>query len=88
MFPINDEDRNEFEDSFRYYPDIETDDYRLTEIEDISLEDKKRFKAVAYLKRTTRPLFVSTRTSPTITSDKNYFTIVCLTYHKIVRITF
>lgn len=58
MFPINDEDRNEFEDSFRYYPDIETDDYRLTEIEDISLEDKKRFKAVAYLKRATRPRHV------------------------------
>ncbi|WP_025783341.1 hypothetical protein [Sporosarcina sp. D27] len=58
MFPINDEDRNEFEDSFRYYPDIETKDYRLTEIEDISLEDKKRFKAVAYLKRATRPRHV------------------------------
>ena len=55
MFPINDEDRNEFEDSFRYYPDIETDDYLITEIEDISLEDKKRFKAVVYLKRSIRP---------------------------------
>ena len=58
MFPINNEDRNEFEDSFRFYPDIETDDYYLTEIEDISLEDKKRFKAVAYLKRATRPRHV------------------------------
>ncbi|EJM6035841.1 hypothetical protein NOQ67_002151 [Enterococcus faecalis] len=54
MFPINDEARNEFEDSFRYYPDIETEDYRITEIEDISLEDKKRFKAVVYLKRAKR----------------------------------
>jgi len=58
MVPINDEDRNEFEDYFRYYPDIETDEYYLTEIEDISLEDKKRFKAVAYLKRATRPRHV------------------------------
>lgn len=58
MFPINDEVRNEFEDSFRYYPDIEAEDYYLTEIEDISLEDKKRFKAVAYLKRATRPRHV------------------------------
>jgi hypothetical protein len=55
MFPINDEDRNEFEDSFRYYPDIETTDYRITEIEDISVDDKKRFKAVVYLKRANRP---------------------------------
>ncbi|OTO65570.1 MULTISPECIES: hypothetical protein [unclassified Enterococcus] len=55
MFPINDEKRNEFEDSFRYYPDIETEDYRITEIEDISVEDKKRFKAVVYLKRAKRP---------------------------------
>jgi hypothetical protein len=55
MFPINDEDRNEFEDSFRYYPDIETEDYLITEIEDISLEGKKRFKAVVYLKRAKRP---------------------------------
>lgn len=55
MSPINDEDRNEFEDSFRYYPDIETEDYLVTEIEDISLENKKRFKAVVYLKRAKRP---------------------------------
>ncbi|MBU8568047.1 hypothetical protein KM914_16750 [Virgibacillus pantothenticus] len=55
MFPINDETRNEFEDSFRYYPDIETEDYRITEIEDISIDDKKRFKAVIYLMRAKRP---------------------------------
>lgn len=54
MLPINDEVRNEFEDSFRYYPDIETEDYRITEIEDISLEDQKRLKAVVYLKRAKR----------------------------------
>ncbi|MDT1957009.1 hypothetical protein MX629_01055 [Carnobacterium divergens] len=58
MFPINDEDRNEFEDSFRHYSDIENDDFYITEIEDISSEDKKRFKAVAYLKRAKRPKHV------------------------------
>ncbi|MEY8560187.1 hypothetical protein AALF85_05760 [Jeotgalicoccus halotolerans] len=58
MLPINDEDRNEFEDFFRYYPDIETDDYFVTEIEDVSLDDKKRFKCVVYLKRATRPSHV------------------------------
>lgn len=55
MFPINNEKRNEFEDLFRYYPDIVTEDYRVTEIEDISTEEKKRFKAVVYLKRAKRP---------------------------------
>ena len=55
MFPINDEERNEFEDNFRYYPDIENDDFYITEIEDISIGDTKRFKAVAYLKRAKRP---------------------------------
>ncbi|MBC2159702.1 hypothetical protein HCB21_07985 [Listeria booriae] len=55
MFPINDEARNEFEDNFRYYPDIENDDFYITEIEDISNSDEKRFKAVAYLKRAKRP---------------------------------
>ncbi|EUJ50897.1 hypothetical protein [Listeria fleischmannii] len=58
MYPINDEPRNEFEDSFRYYPEIETDDYRITEIEDISIEKEKRFKAVVYLKRAQRPTHV------------------------------
>ncbi len=58
MFPVNDEDRNEFEDAFRYYADIETDDYLITEIEDVSLENKKRFRAVAYLKRAKRPRHV------------------------------
>ena len=60
MSPINDETRNEFEDSFRYYPNIETEDYCITEIEDISLEDKKRFKVVVYLKRAKRPNHVKT----------------------------
>ncbi|MCB6202956.1 hypothetical protein [Extibacter muris] len=54
MFPVNDEDRNEFEDSFRYYPDMENEDFYITEIEDISNDYQKRFKAVAYLKRAKR----------------------------------
>ncbi|EGO5016466.1 hypothetical protein ACJX4N_002506 [Enterococcus faecalis] len=54
MFPINNEDRNEFEDNFRYYPDIESADFYITEIEDISTDEKKRFKAVVYLKRANR----------------------------------
>lgn len=54
MFPINDENRNEFEDNFRYYPDIETHDFFIKEIEDISNEEKKRLKAVVYLKRAIR----------------------------------
>lgn len=29
VFPINDDNRNEFEDSFRYYQDIDTEDYRV-----------------------------------------------------------
>lgn len=55
MFPINDEVRNEFEDNFRYYPNIENDEFYITEIEDISDVDKKRFKAVVYLKKAKRP---------------------------------
>lgn len=58
MFPINEENRNIYEDDFRYYPDIETEDFLITEIEDISLEDKKRLKAVVYLKRAKRPSHV------------------------------
>lgn len=38
MCPINEESRNEFEDSFRYYSDIENRDFYLAEIEDISIE--------------------------------------------------
>lgn len=71
MFPINDEDRNEFEDSFRYYPDIETPDYRITEIEDISVEDTKRFKAVVYLKRAKRPNHVKSAVKEIVNQLKN-----------------
>lgn len=71
MFPVNNEPRNEFEDLFRYYPDIETKDYRVTEIEDISTEDKKRFKAVAYLKRAQRPNHVKSVVKEIINRLKN-----------------
>ncbi|WP_205317655.1 hypothetical protein [Oceanobacillus zhaokaii] len=54
MFPINEENRNEFEDFFRYYPDFENEDFYITEIEDISNENQKRLKAVVYLKRAKR----------------------------------
>ena len=71
MFPINEEERNEFEDSFRYYPDIETDEYFITEIEDISTEEKKRFKAVAYLKRAKRRKHVQKATNEIVDKLKN-----------------
>lgn len=54
MFPINDEDRNKFEDDFRYYPDIETEEFYIKEIEDISIEKQKGFKAIVYLKKAKR----------------------------------
>lgn len=71
MFPINDEERNEFEDNFRFYQDIESDDYYITEIEDISNDDKKRFKAVAYLKRAKRPNHVKSAVSEIIDKLKS-----------------
>lgn len=51
MYPVNEESRNKFEDLFRYYPDIENKDFVIKEIEDISLPDKKRFRAVIYVKK-------------------------------------
>lgn len=54
MFSENKEERNQNADTFIHYPDFENEDYYITEINDISLEDKKRFKAVVYLKRAKR----------------------------------
>ena len=71
MFPINDEIRNEFEDAFRYYPDIEAEDYIVSEIEDISLADQKRFKAVVYLKRAKRPKHVKQAVGEILTKLRN-----------------
>lgn len=46
MWEINDEVRNEIEDNFRFYPDINSEAYTISEITDISLENVKRFSAV------------------------------------------
>lgn len=51
LFPANEESRNKYEDLFRYYPDIECEDFIIKEIEDISHFDKKRFKATIYVKK-------------------------------------
>lgn len=51
LYPVNEESRNKFEDLFRYYPDIECEDFVIKEIEDISLPDKKRLRAVIYVKK-------------------------------------
>ncbi|EAF3000791.1 hypothetical protein CSE47_05635, partial [Listeria monocytogenes] len=66
MCPINEESRNEFEDSFRYYSDIENKDFYLAEIEDISIEGVKRFRAVLYLKRATRKSHVKQITNSAV----------------------
>ncbi|MDY4762378.1 hypothetical protein [Streptococcus thoraltensis] len=49
MWEINDEERNEIEDNFRFYPDINNEAYVISEITDISLENTKRFSAVFVL---------------------------------------
>ncbi|EAD3566924.1 hypothetical protein EGX25_15445, partial [Listeria monocytogenes] len=66
MCPINEESRNEFEDSFRYYSDIENRDFYLAEIEDISIEGVKRFRAVLYLKHATRKSHVKQITNSAV----------------------
>ncbi|HFU4065428.1 TPA: hypothetical protein ACGO51_002365, partial [Streptococcus suis] len=49
MWETNDEVRNEIEDNFRFYPDINSEGYTISEITDISLENVKRFSAVFVL---------------------------------------
>ena len=49
MWETNDEVRNEIEDNFRFYPDINSEAYTISEITDISLENVKRFSAVFVL---------------------------------------
>ena len=51
MWEINDEVRNEIEDNFRFYPDINSQAYTISEITDISLENVKRFLAVFILSK-------------------------------------
>ncbi|MFI3938876.1 hypothetical protein VBG40_07385 [Vagococcus fluvialis] len=72
MWPINKEKRNVHEDSFRYYPDIENEDFLITEIEDISVDGTKRFKAVGYLKRAKRKNHVQKATKQIIEKLKKY----------------
>ncbi|MCC9987304.1 hypothetical protein HK339_00220, partial [Streptococcus agalactiae] len=52
MWEINTEERNEIEDNFRFYPDINGEAYTISEITDISLENVKRFSAVFVLSKT------------------------------------
>jgi len=51
LYPANKETRNKYEDLFRYYPEIESEKFIIKEIEDISLPEKKRFRAVVYVKK-------------------------------------
>ena len=51
MWETNDEVRNEIEDNFRFYPDINSEAYTISEITDISLENVKRFSAVFVLSK-------------------------------------
>ena len=51
LFPTNDEPRNKYEDLFRYYSDIDHENFTIKEIEDKSHYRKKRFKAVVYVKK-------------------------------------
>lgn len=54
MWETNDEVRNEIEDNFRFYPDINSEAYTISEITDISLENVKRFSAVVLIKAVTK----------------------------------
>ncbi|MGX4686907.1 hypothetical protein JNUCC83_08395 [Vagococcus sp. JNUCC 83] len=72
MWSVNEEERNLYEDAFRYYQDIENEDFYVTEIEDISIEGKKRFKAVGYLKRAKRKKHVEKATKSIIEKIKKY----------------
>ena len=49
MWEVNDEIRNETEDLFRHYEDIYSNKYRVAEIEDISVDELKRFKGIMYI---------------------------------------
>ena len=51
MWEVNNEERNDIEDLFRYYENIENENFKISEILDISLENCKRFKCNMYLKK-------------------------------------
>ena len=49
MWEVNEEIRNETDDLFRNYGNIENERYKVSEITDISLDDKKRFSCTMYV---------------------------------------
>lgn len=49
MWEVNDEIRNDTEDLFRHYEDINSNKYKVAEIEDISGDELKRFKGIMYI---------------------------------------
>ena len=49
MWEVNDEIRNDTEDLFRHYEDIYSNKYKVAEIEDISVDELKRFKGIIYI---------------------------------------
>lgn len=51
MFEINTEERNDVLDKFHSYLDIQEDGFNILEITDISIESKKRFRAVLILEK-------------------------------------
>lgn len=51
LFPTNDEPRNKYEDLFRYYADIDHENFTIKEIEDTSNYKEKRFRAVVYVNK-------------------------------------
>ena len=51
MWEVNDEERNDIEDLFRCYENIENENFKISEISDISLENCKRFKCNLYFKK-------------------------------------
>ena len=58
MWKVNDEERNDIEDLFRFYENIETESFKITEISDISLEGYKRFKCNIYFKEDIKKFYV------------------------------
>ena len=58
MWEVNDEERNDIEDLFRCYENIENENFKILEISDISLENCKRFKCNLYFKKDIKKFYV------------------------------
>lgn len=71
MSPINIDERNEFDDLFSYYADIENEDFYITEIEDVSIPELKRLRAVGYIKRGKRRSHVKSAVQQIISKLKS-----------------